>query len=493
MIVLTLAFVMGCAMASEISGDAKIKEILPEYEKYVPAAMEEFQVPGMAIGIVEGDKLVYAKGFGVKEVNGTDPIAPSTIFQIGSTTKAFGAALLATQVDEGKLKWDDKVIDYLPEFRMYDPWVTREFTITDMLSHRSGLPDHFGDLLQILKYNQSHMIRALRYAKPVTGFRSGYAYQNLEYIAAGNLTEKLTDKTWNESINEKIFAPLEMFNSSVDLKSFLRSEDKAFLHRKVNGTVQAIPLDWKYMDWIYRSGPAGAINSNIYDMSRWVIMQMNNGTYKGNQIISENNIKYMQTPKTIVTPGSYYCLGWVYKESKPYPIINHNGGTIGHGSAVYFVPQAKVGIVILSNIFPSAVIPDILAMKFLDMYFSSQSPDYIAMAHKFENLTEQADSGGVKSTQLQSSPPLPLDNYEGDYTNDIFGTLKIKAENGILVTTMGPEKTQIELKPWNRDTFSIFIPDFPEKGGFASFRVGPDGKATSLDIGGVIDSKFEKV
>jgi CubicO group peptidase (beta-lactamase class C family) len=480
-------------MASEVSSNAKIKEIMPEYEKYVQEAMREFQVPGIAIGIVQDDMLVYAKGFGVKDANGTDPVAPSTIFQIGSCSKAFGAALLATQVDEGKLKWDDKVIDYLPEFRMYDPWITREFTITDMLSHRSGLPDHFGDAMQVMKYNRSQMIKALRYAKPVTGFRSAYAYQNLEYIAAGNLTEKLTDKAWNESIKEKIFVPLEMSNSSADLRSFLRSKDKAFLHRKLNGTIQAIPLDWKYMDCIYQSGPAGAINSNVYDMSKWVIMQMNNGTYKGSQIISENNTKYMETPKTIMAPGGYYCLGWTYKESKPYPIINHDGGTIGHGSAIYFVPQAKVGIVILSNIFPSAVVPDLLSMKFLDMYFSNPSPNYMAMGHEIENLNEEMDSGGFNSIKLSSSPPLPLDSYEGNYTNNIYGTLKIKAENGILVTAMGPEETWIELTPWNRDTFSIYIPDFPEKGGFASFQIGPDGRAMSLDIGGVIDSKFEKV
>jgi hypothetical protein len=285
-----------------------------------------------------------------------------------------------------------------------------------------------------------------------------------------------------------------MSNSSADLGSFLGSKDKAFLHRKVNGTVQVIPMDWKYMDWVYLVGPAGAINSNIYDMSKWLVLQMNNGTYMGRQIISKNSTLYMQTPKTIQAPGHYYCLGWSYVEHKPYPVISHDGGTVGHGSAVFFVPQAKVGIVILSNIYPSAALPDLLAAKFLDMYFGNPGTDYITKAHEMEKASEEVNTGVASSIKRPSppSPPLSLDSYEGNYTNDIYGTLKVKAENGSLVTSMGPEETPIELEPWDRDTFLMHIPDFPEFGGFATFHIGPEGKAVSLDIGGLIDSKFEK-
>jgi CubicO group peptidase (beta-lactamase class C family) len=487
MIILVLAFVSGYAMASEVSGEAKIKEMQPEFEKYVQEAMNTFGVPGMAIAIVQDDKLVYAKGFGTKEVNGTDPISPNTVFQIGSCSKAFGAALLAMEVDKGKIGWDDKVIDYLPEFRMYDPWVTREFTITDLLSHRSGLPEQFGAALIALDYNTSQMIKALRYGKPVTSFRSAFAYQNIMYVVAGNITEKLTGKAWNESVRDMLFVPLEMSNSSADFKSFIGAKDKALPHWKINGTYQTIPLGWKYLDWVYPVGPAGAINSNVYDMSKWVIMQMNNGTYKGSQIISENSTKYMQTPKTIVEPGAYYCLGWGYREYRPYPAITHEGGASGFNSLVGFVPQAKIGIVILTNTATSGMLLP-LFKEFLNMYFDSPRHELIAIA--------KTNKTGVLYPELPSppSPPLSLDSYEGNYTNDIYGTLNIEAENGSLVTAIGPKKSSIELKHWNRDTFIMNVPDIPDSAGdFASFQIGPDGKAVSLDAIGSLNSKFEKV
>ncbi len=502
-LMLTIMIISSCC-ASASSGEDRIKEILPAFEKYAQDSMKELEVPGMAIGIVYGDKLVYAKGFGVRKVGGTDPITPDTIFQIGSCSKAFGSALLAMQVDQGKLNWNDKIIDYLPEFRMYDPWVTREFTITDMLCHRSGLPHHFGDMMMEMDYNRSQLINALKYEKSVTSFRSAYAYQNLEYVVAQNLTEKLTGKPWGETVMEDIFSPLGMRNSSTDLQSFKNGRNVAYLHREVNGTLEPISMDWKYLDWTYNVGPSGAINSNIYDMAKWLAMLMNNGTYQGKQIISEDNLRYVLTPEITVTdpgmkagywpmPIDYYCLGWRYGNYHPDPLLWHTGGTTGHLTIVAFAPQSKVGILVFANRFEIA--PTILARKFMDMYFENPSTDYLEEQKAKENAIASIKDSQTAS-QAQHPEPLPYESYAGNYTNDVYGNLRIFVDNGSLAMALGPRNSEIILKPYNRDTFLMDLPDFPEySGGFATFQIGPEGSAEGLttEMGGLLDGSFKKI
>lgn len=497
-----MLLVAGCASAS--SGEERIKEVLPAFEKYANDSMKELEVPGMAIGIVYGDKLVYAKGFGVRKLGGTDPVTPDTIFQIGSCSKAFGSALLAMQVDQGKLKWNDRVIDYLPEFRMYDPWVTREFTITDMLCHRSGLPHHFGDLMMEMDYNRSQLISALSREKPVTSFRSAYAYQNLEYIVAQNVTEKLTSKPWGETVKEDIFAPLGMKNSSTDLESFKNGRNVAYLHREANGTLEPISMDWKYMDWSYNVGPAGAINSNICDMSKWLAMLMNNGTYQSKQIISGDNLRYMLTPEILVAdpgmkaaywpmPFDYYCLGWRYGNYHPGPILWHTGGTLGHTTIVAFEPESKLGILVFTN--SRNPTTPMLATKFMDMYFGNPDEDYLG---QMMNGSDAANSGGNDSqtaSQEQPSAPLPYESYVGNYTDDVLGNLRVFVDNGSLAMALGPRNTEIILKPYNRDVFLISCADFPDlDGGLATFQISPEGSAEGLttETGGLLDGSFKK-
>lgn len=494
----------GCASAS--GGEERIKEILPAFEKYAQDSMKELEVPGMAIGIVYGDKLVYAKGFGVRKVGGTDSVTPATIFQIGSCSKAFASALLAMQVDQGKLKWDDQIIDYLPEFRMYDPWVTREFTVTDMLCHRSGLPHHFGDILMEIDYNKSQLINALSHEKPVTSFRTTFAYQNIEYMAAGDLTERITGKPWGEAVRDDLFLPLGMKNSSTDLESFKNGNNVAYLHQKVNGTLEAIPMDWKYLDWTYNAGPSGAINSNIYDMAKWLAMLMNNGTFYGKEIISEGNTRYMLTPEVVVTnpgikanyapmPFDYYCLGWRYGEYHPEPLIWHTGGTSGHLTIIAFAPQSKVGILVFANNFE--VVPTILAKKFMDMYFENPSPDYLEEQKAREEAAASSNDSQTAS-EAQPSAPLPYESYAGNYTSDVFGNLRVFEDNGSLTMALGPKNTEIILMPYNRDTFLLHtIPDIPKYTdfGFVTFQIGPDGSAEGLttETGGLLDGNFKKI
>ena len=233
------------------------KQMLQNFEQYVQKAMKEWNVPGMAIGIMQGNKVIYTRGFGVKTLGSDDPVNPDTIFQIGSITKSFTAALTAMVVDEGKLKWEDKVSDYLPDFILYDPWVTREFQVVDLMAQRSGLPPHAGDSLYILGYDRTYIKHALRYIQPVSSFRSQYSYVNVLFLYVADLVEKVLGKSWEQCVDERIFKPLEMSNSSVDMQSFVAAKNVASPHVKVNDKIISLNKDWPYLSWSYTAGPAG--------------------------------------------------------------------------------------------------------------------------------------------------------------------------------------------------------------------------------------------
>lgn len=497
---LTALFISGQCLGSGPSDsndpwldDARLKAVLPEFESYAQKSMDDWHVPGMAIAIVQGDKIIYAQGFGVKKIGGKDPITPSTIFQIGSTTKAFTSALMAMMVDEGKVKWDDKVVDLLPEFQMYDPWVTREFTITDLMAQRSGLPERCGDDLVTLGYNRSQIMHSARHLKPVTSFRSAYAYQNMPFMWAGAVVEKLTNRSWEENIQGRIFRPLGMINSSTDMGSFQNAQDVAYLHYERDGVIIAAPMGWKYMDIPYVLGPAGSINSNVYDMAKWLILQTNNGIYQDKQLISPESIDYMHSPKTIISStargdGEYYCQGWQYSDRRPYPIVWHNGGTLGHSSTVAFEPRSRLGIVILYN---SCIAPcDGLSNRFFDMYFGNPDRDYSAEGlvalKKLQEIFRDPEP-------LQSPyPALPLEKYIGNYSNEIYGPVSVEERNDTLVVVVGPRKMEIALVPRSRDTFLESIPDLPGifcKNRFATFQLNSQGEVESLKMDMVMEFK----
>ena len=213
----------------------------------------------MAIGIVAQGKLVFAKGFGVKDVNEPDKVDEHTIFQIGSTTKAFTAAVLAKMVDRKKLGWHDKVVDHLPWFAMYDPWVTCQFMVTDLMAQRSGLMAYAGDAQAFMGYDRKHIMRSLRYIKPITSFRSQFAYVNGPFVVAGALGEKLTGKPWEQNIKEMFFKPLGMASTSACLKGFNQAPNATRLHVEDDDKITTLPRNWPQQNWVYEYGPAGGI------------------------------------------------------------------------------------------------------------------------------------------------------------------------------------------------------------------------------------------
>lgn len=465
-----------------------LKAILAEFETYAKKSMAEWKVPGMAIAIVRDKDVIYEKPFGVKTLGSKDPVTVDTVFQIGSTSKAFTAALVGMLVDEGKLGWDDPVVNHLDGFMMYDPWVTRQFTVTDLMAQRSGMSAHAGDTAATLGFDRAHIIDTIRFVRPVTSFRSAYAYQNNLFLVAAELIRKKTGKNWEDNIRERILVPLGMKSSSTDAASFKDGRDAASLHHLIGDKIVTLPMDWKYMDWVYTYAPAGGINSNVKDVAKWVSLQMNGGSFGAKQLIKPDSIRYMQTPKTIIPSGSgaprqYYCQGWVYREYDPYPIIWHNGGTSGAKTMIAFVPEAKIGIVVLSNLDETSS-PESLAWRFFDSYFGRPGRDWSREALKKALKDREEEKAGLPKPPAKVSPALPAERYTGDYYNDVYGTITVSRKDGSLAVTMGPKKTRAALTHFDRDIFvlswNIYIE--PEDGGPVRFDIGPDGFAGSLTI-----------
>ena len=468
--------------------EKELAVMLANFQQYAEKSMPDWETPGMAVTIVQGDDIVYSKAFGVKTYKGNDPVTTDTIFQIGSTSKAFTAALVAMLADEGKIGWKDPVIEHLPDFEMYDPWVSREFMIEDLMAQRSGMPSHAIDSLVMLGFDRDYIRHAIRYAKPSSSFRSEFAYQNNLFLIAAELIEKHTEKSWEENIKERIFEPLSMSASTMDMKSFQEAKDVTSLHHRLGDEIVTLSKDWPYLHWTYVYGPAGGINSNITDMAQWLKFQVNNGVFDGEPLVTEENMNFMHTPKTITAltteKRQYYAQAWVYRENTPYPIVWHNGGTTGCKTMVAIVPEAKVGIVVLSNLIDSSL-PEALAFRFLDMYLGNPDVDWSAeMLIKMKEVMKKREAA-LPVPPEDALPVMSLQKYVGDYQNAVYGKIDISEKEGGLVLTIGPNKVEMYLTPWNRDTFSIYWPfynDISEPGGFALFQADPEGAMKSVTV-----------
>jgi CubicO group peptidase (beta-lactamase class C family) len=462
--------------------EKEFKKILVEFDRYAAKSIVDWKIPGMAIGIVLEGKAIFAKGYGVKVLGGNQPVSEKTIFQIGSTTKAFTATLAAMLVDEGKLKWSDPVVQHLPAFMMYDPWVTRAFQIDDLMAQHSGLPGNAADTLFLLGFDRPYISQALRHIKPITSFRAQYAYQNNLWLVVAQLIEKYSGKSYEQVLKERIFDPLGMSHSSADKVSFLAAEDVSALHAAEGDKVRLVPKEWEFLDWSYVAGPAGAINSNILDMMKWLAFQMDNGKVNNKALVSEANMRVIHSPKTVMVADSppqenlFYCLGWLYQERSTYPIIWHNGGTLMK-TMVAYIPEEKLGIVVLSNYVTP--LPEILAFRFFDQYEGKPDKDYSAEAL---SEMEKARKAEKPMAPKNPEPPLPLDLYSGEYFNAVYGKATLSVIDGRLSLVMGPKKVKMRLTHWDRDRFTLHWPvfGFDQEFGFVNFEVDPQGRIKGM-------------
>ena len=464
------------------------------FDEYVEKAMKEWEVPGLAIAVVKDDRIVFAKGYGVRELGGTTAVNERTLFAIGSSSKAFTAATVAMLVDEGKLKWDEPVTKYLPAFQLFDSYATRELVVRDLLTHRSGLER--GDLIWYASpHDRSEVLRRVRFLKPSWSLRSRFGYQNIMFLAAGQLTAALTGKEWDDMVRDRIFVPLGMNASSTSIKSLAASDNVASPHSKIDDKLQKIA--WRNIDNI---GPAGSINSNVIDMAQWVRMNLGGGMYEKKRVLSAAAVKEMQTPQTVIRiegnnerlyPEAHflnYGLGWFLSDFRGRKLVEHGGAIDGMRASVSLMPEEKLGVVILTNRHGS-VLPHVLMYRVMDAYLNvADKRDWSAeMLKKFKAVEEQAKAAEKKIEDERAkgtSPSLALEKYAGTYQNEMYGETKFAVKDGKLTSEFGPNFMG-ELEHWHYNTFRIVWRDRMEGKSFANFRLNARGQIESVMIEGL--------
>jgi CubicO group peptidase (beta-lactamase class C family) len=472
-----------------------------DLDTYVANSMKTFDVPGLAVAIVKDGKVVVAKGYGVRKMGDPTPVDENTMFGIGSNTKAFTTAALAGLMDEGKLSWDDPVYQRLPGFVMYDPYVSHEMTIRDLLTHRSGMGLGEGDLLfwPQTTYTRDEIIYKLRFMKPASSFRSHYAYDNLLYMTAGQIIPAVTGVSWDDYIRQQIFEPLGMNHSNVSNAAFKPGDDRAFPHSRVDGKLQVIRFE--VLD---NAGPAGAINSSAADMAKWVQLQLKRGKFVGREgrLFSEQRSKEMWSPQTILPIGDYpsplaglkpnfadYALGWMVRDYHGRKLVGHTGGVGGFVSRVMLVPEENLGVVVLTNDEEDGAFDSIL-YHVLDHYFNLPPTDWIAAYKSVRDMDEKDAAETIKKAEgaraADSKPSLPLEKYAATYNDAWYGPITIRYENSGLVITFDRTPSMIgDLQHWQYDTFKAHWRDRTIEDAFVTFSLKPDGSIESARMAAV--------
>ncbi len=467
----------------------RVQALIPELEAYIASGMKGFDVPGVAIGIVADDRLVYAKGFGVRSKSSGMPVDTRTVFQIGSTTKAFLAATEAIMVDRGKLRWDDRVVDLDPDFQLKDPWVTREFRVFDLLAQRSGLPPNANDLLGELGINETELIRSLRYVEPVSSFRTTFAYTNVTHHLAGRIVARAAGTAdWNTVLQQELLDPLGMKDSSYTAAAIEAATNHADGYRwSPDGTVEVpftevFPYDF--------GGPAGDINSTVEDMARWVRLQLGNGTFEGRRIVSSENLAFTHTPKVALSDKLFYALGWIIQQTPNGNIIWHNGSTRGFGSFVGIVPDKKVGVIVLTNE-ENVGFPDALGRWTLDRILDNPKTDHVENALKAAR-TQFETKTRVFAKPASPRPFPPLGPLAGNFTNPSFGKAVVSVEGDALAMEISTG-AKLKIEPWDGDVFTAKLMPFGRFAavvenlgtlpiGFVQFQIDQNAKLNVLRL-----------
>jgi CubicO group peptidase (beta-lactamase class C family) len=446
------------------------------FEQRVEQLRKQFDVPGVTVAIVEDGKVTLAHGWGVRDITTNKPVDADTIFFTGSTGKAFTNAALATLVDEGKIKWDDKVIDHMPDFRMWDPWVTREMTIRDLLVHRSGLGLGEGDLLFLPNstLSRKETVRRIRYLKPATSFRSGYAYDNILYMAAGQLIEEVSGETWEKYIHDHVFGPLGMIHSTDTDAEFQADPNHARPHGRVGGAIVGLgkqtPLD-ENATIAQNAAPAGGLAISANDMAHWLLTQLGHGKIPGSdkRLFSEEQSEQMWSPLVVqpihhypaefaVTEPNFnlYALGWDIEDYRGAKLVAHDGAVIGSLATVALIPDKNIGIYVATNSEEGEIVRGLL-YELLDHYLGLPQGHWPEKFHNYKINKLNAAAKQVQTTEAKPAhvgPSLPLDHYVGDYTDPWYGTIKVRRSgNGLTIDFPHSSGMEGPLTHYQYDTF----------------------------------------
>lgn len=422
-------------------------------DAFINQAMIDWKMPGFAVAIVKNDSVIFSKGYGVRDIRKSDPVNENTLFVIASCSKAFTTASLAILVDQGKIKWDDPVTKYLPDFQLYDSWVTKEITIRDLVSHKSGLETFSGDFLWINStYDRKEVIQRARYLKNTSGFRSKYGYQNIMFIAAAEIIKAVTDTSWGDYINSHILKKIEMKNSNTSYAEFYKTINASKAHYTKDNETKV------YTDHqIDNAQGALGINSSAYDVAQWIRLQLGRGSYKGKRIFSERQSAEMWNNQTSIGQMNY-GLGWFIRYWNGKRMMNHGGGMPGFISDVTLIPEEKFGFVLLSNYDNGMV--GAVRNYISDIFTNIEPRDWEKiMLDGYKRRMDMFDKENKRREEIRvkdSNPSLPLEKYCGIYEDKMYGKTEVSLREGKLFLQFIPSPTfRGELKHYHYDQFYI--------------------------------------
>ena len=452
-------------------------------------AAKQNAVPGFAVAVVFQDKAVYAKGFGVRDVNGKAPVNADTVFQLASVSKPIGATVVAAFIGDGKIAWDSRLNELDPTFVMFDSWVTHEVTIRDMYAHRSGLPDHAGDLLEDLGFTRAEILRRLRYQHPDSSFRSHYAYTNFGLTAAAVAAVKAYGMEWETASEEKLYKPLGMAATSSRHSDFVGRANKALGHVLIDGK-----WSQKFQRDPDTEAPAGGVSSSVNDLAKWMRLELANGKFEGKKIVDEKALTEARRPHMLTgynpftSMPTFYGLGWnVSYDDHGRLHLNHSGAfDLGAATFVLLLPGEQLGIVVLTNAYPIGF-AEALGTTFVDLaLYGRSTQDWFALYKKvFSNPAMLGVTPGFDYTKPPASPAAALkpEAYAGTYRNDFFGEISVSEQHGALAMIIGPRNKSFPLQHYDRDTFTYQTEGENAVGlSGVTFTIGPDGKATEMTV-----------
>jgi len=461
-----------------------------DFDATVARAMATFKVPGLAVAVVKNDSVIFAKGYGLRALGAPEPVTPHSLFAVGSTSKAFTVAVLQQLEQEGKLRLDDPATQYLPSLQLYDPYVTRELTVRDLVTHRSGLPTA-NAVWYGTPYSREEILRRLRYRKPSASFRSTWQYQNEMFLAAGQVIAAVDGRSWDDAVKARLFTPLGMRASGTSVRELATMPDVAQPHLERDGTVRRIP--YRNIDNI---APAGSINSSVHDMAQWIRFQLAKGKWDGRQLLNEAAFDdarrpYMAMPSSpfseLTAPGAQlvsYGMAWMLYGWNGRTIVEHSGGIDGMTAEVALVPEERLGLVILANL--STVAPQVLQSYLLDSFFGAPKRDWTGEVSTKMAALEKAGADAMAKAERErtkdSRPTLPLTAYAGTYADSLYGDVVVREANGALqLTFLGNREARLE--HWQYDTFQARWDDVILDKTMVQFFLDASGKVDRVRIG----------
>jgi len=492
---ITLLLLSFTAVRSQ-TNETKIKE----FDAYAEKSRNLYQVPGLALTVVKDGKVIFKKGYGVRQLGTSDAVDTQTLFACASTTKAMTATCMAMLVDEGKVKWDDPVIKYLPDFQLYDPWVTRELKIRDLFTHNSGVGN--ADFLwSMMNIPGDEVLSKMKLVKPSYSLRSSYIYQNIFYLYAGKVIEKVSGQRWEDFLQKRIFQPLGM-TRTFPVLSMVKDPNQSHPHYLVENKITVI--ERTRADAI---GPAGSVWSCVDDMSKWALCMLDSSKYAGGRLVKPTTWTEMFKPQVMVTESQFYptaqltkpnwttySLGWFQQDYKGKKINYHTGSLAGETAIHGQLPESKLAIYVFGN-YDHAEVRHALMFKAFDLFALGGTRDWSAEFNSlYKNIQADADKKekDFEAARVANTKPShPLDDYAGSYTDPLYGEVIITRDNEDLVLIVN-QFFKARVRHWHYNTFRGWCDKRWYGKLNADFTLDEKGKVSKVSFDGIPFTKSGK-